>query len=641
MNRPVIYYHLWRGGEWARVNQQIFSQIVESGLADYMDSMRICVNDNDSFDNIDLFGLPVDKISFIHVKDTKTEWPTLELMYEEFAKTADTPLLYLHSKGSSYISNDPLKQSVIDWVDGLLYYLVEDFRKCLSMMRMGSSVVGANRSDRPSPHLGEGVPNPHYSGNFWWINSNALQYLPNPKLQNQTYSNRFGAESWIGGIGAANLKNNGLVGFHYGKHIPRELYHKPFKYNRSNRNVCLFVDSQLDLTFIKNEQIPHDVYRNGFNSYVLSYLEYIIDNYENLPEYNYFFRTSQIVSQCPTILDEIDHLVEVPFRSLSKAILTADPTGAPHHPNLPIRGLWERVYEGISCPESLEFGAGAQFVVSREAIEINSLDFYVNLLDLLKNNFQQVRDFCMERLWSSIFRVNEDVSNSNFDLQVFIFNYGQIENAIKLYRQFDDVGVNCRILNSSDGKDDLIPETDFIYKFDNIYYSGLWNEALDLFDGSHMMVITSDVEIEDVSKIVRNAKSFFRSENNWIYAPNVDYTFWKYHPEAITEYSGSLKNVPNTDGMCWMLSSEAAYSVGNIDLSINKIGFGVDLLAAMFATRANKKVVRDYSICVKHPQTRSYDSTEAERQEFQWINSLGYYQEYIQYRNNYAMSFLG
>jgi hypothetical protein len=92
--------------------------------------------------------------------------------------------------------------------------------------------------------------------------------------------------------------------------------------------------------------------------------------------------------------------------------------------------------------------------------------------------------------------------------------------------------------------------------------------------------------------------------------------------------------------MCWLLSSDAVYSIGLVDNEINKIGFGIDLLAAMFAQREGKLVGRDYSITVKHPQTREYDSAEAERQEFAWVASLGYTQEYTQYRNHYAMSFL-
>jgi hypothetical protein len=629
MKRPVIYYHLWREGDWLNVNAQIFTKLVESGLAEYADSINICINDTKPIENIILHGIPEEKVTFKRIRDTRTEWPTLEILYDEQVNETDVPVLYLHSKGASYSPGDPRREAVHTWVDGLLYYLVEDWRTCFSMLRTGALSVGANKKDSP---------NPHFSGNFWWIMSDAIKGLPNPKMQLQTYDNRFGAEFWIGNIGTINLKNNGLVGFDYLKVIPRSIYVKDSKIKREDRNICIHVDTQFDLGSFKKEQLPHDIYRNGFNSYARTYLEYIIDNYENLPEYNYFLRTSQLVTHTSNIFDIVEKGTPAPFELLSRNILECNSKGEPHHPGLPIQRFWDAMYPEYSCPETFKFGAGAQFVASRDKILENSLDFYINVLQLVSTRINPLEDFILERLWLSIFGEKVAASILDFDLQVFIFNYGLMENAQKLYSQFEALGVNAVILDSDSGKD--VPDLEYIHAFDNVYYSGLWNEALNLFTGSHMLIVTSDVEIPDARKLVNNAKMFYKSDKAWIYAPNVNYTFWDYETSALPDYSRDVKIVPNTDGMCWMLNSDAAFSVGNIDIEINKIGFGIDLLAAMFASREGKIVGRDYSITVKHPQTRSYDSGDAEKQEFQWIESLGYYREYIQYRNHFAMSFL-
>ncbi len=628
MKRPVIYYHLWREGDWKNVNLQIFSKLVESGLAEFVDSINICINDDRSFHDIELHGLPEDKVTFRQIRNTRTEWPTLEAMYEDYFHEEDVPLLYLHCKGASYSADHPQKQSVNTWVDGLLYYTVEEWRTCLSILRDGSISVGANKRNDPTPH---------FSGNFWWIMSGALRGLPNPKLQNQTYDNRFGAEFWIGNLGSINLKNNGLVGFEYNKVIPRELYAKPLKVQRLHKNMCIHIDNKMDLTVFKNSQLSHEIYRNGYNSYSLSYLEYIIDNYENLPEFTYFLKTSQLPIHTPNIFDLIEGSHYAYFEPLSREILNCNKNGEPHHPGLPLQRFWDAIYPEYACPESFTFGAGAQFVASRDAILSNSLDFYINVRELITKRANPIEDFILERMWNSIFG-EKSAPLIDFDLQVFVFNYGQMDNALKIRNQFDEIGVNAVILDSDSGNE--VPELDYVYSFDNIYYSGLWNEALELLTGSHMMIITSDVTIPDARKLINNAKSFFRSEKAAIYAPNVNYTFWNYELSALPDFSRDVKIVPNTDGMCWMLTSEAAYSVGNVDNEVNKIGFGIDLLAAMFATRDGKIVGRDYSITVIHPQTRSYDSSEAEKQEFEWINNLGYIREYIQYRNHYSMSFL-
>lgn len=632
MNKPVIYYHLWRSGEWEDITKAIFSEIVSSGLSDQMEAINICINDQNSTENIELHGIPEEKVIFTHVASTGSEWPTLQELYEGYGDIPDTPILYLHSKGCSYTVDNILKQSVKDWVAGLMYYLVIEWRECMNLMRRGARAVGANRRDQPQPH---------YSGNFWWINSSSLRSLPNPRFQDQTVANRHGAEMWIGGVGQANLVNTGLVGFFYDKLIPRKLYAKPLSYPRSEKNVCVHLDSNLDISFLKNSNIAHDVYVNQYNSYAHAYLTYIVENYDDLPDYTYFIRTSQIVHRCPTLLDIIDQNQTEGFVELSNLKVVSDRTGAPHHGGLQIESAWCEVFESCACPNSFEFGAGALFAVSKDRILSNTCDVYLRMLALIQQTTNPIQDYVYERMWKSVFSDKIHIeSEVEFNPQVFIFNYGLIDGAVNLFKQFHDLGVEVHILNSSDGHDELIPEHENIHLFPNVYYSGLWNEALSMFDGSHMMIITSDVMIPDAAKLINNAKSFFRKESNWVYAPNVDYTFWQYYESDMPNYSVNVKVVPNTDGMCWMLSSDAAFSVGSVDIEINKIGFGIDLLACMFATREGKIVGRDYSITVKHPQTRSYDSAAAEEQEFAWIKTLGYIREYMQYRNDYALSFV-
>lgn len=633
MNKPVIFYHLWRGGEWKRCTEFIFTKIVESGLADECESINICVNDENPLDDINLHGIPEEKVLFRSVKDTKTEWPTLLEIYDTYSSVADTPILYLHSKGASYGLEDPRRQPVIDWVAGLTYYIVEDWRTCMSMMRTGAKCVGANKRRDPTPH---------FSGNFWWIDSSTLNALPNPRYQNHDQNNRYGAEFWIGNLGESALKNNGLVGFNYQRLVPRQSYAKNYLYNRQERNACVVLDSLLDLSFIKNSNIHHDVYMNGYNSYSIAYLEYIIENYDNLPNVNFFIRTSQLQEKFPNILDVLEHSNIDSFTSLSNSELISDTNGVPHHPGLPIQSIWNSAFEEYECPTSFKFGPGAMFAVTKEEILSNTKNDYEKLLSSVERRISPIQDFALERMWSSIFsEKNIEENDSEYDLEVCIFNHGHTENAIKLYNQFKTIGVNARVLNSSDDTNEDLPNEKYFEKYKNIYYTGLWNKAISKFKGSHLMIITSDVVIDNVLPIFRNSKKFFKNQNNWIYAPNVDYTFWKYDVGLLESYENQMKIVPNTDGMCWIVNKETINYIGKIDNKINKIGFGIDLLACMNANRSGKTVVRDYSVTVKHPQSRSYNTQEAEKQEFEWIDSKKILREYVQYRNNYAMSFLG
>lgn len=634
MKKPVIFYHLWRGVNWKKINERVFTKLVQSGLIDYCDTINICINDNGDFNDIDLHGIPEDKVVFRSVDNTQTEWPTINELFREYVDQEDVPLLYLHSKGASYTESDHRYEGVISWVDGLLYYLVEDWRTCLSKMRMGCDTVGANK--RKDPVI-------HFSGNFWWIKSDVLKELPDPSFQDHSFNNRYGAEFWIGNLGSARLTNNGLVGFDYLKNIPRNLYDKPLKISRTHKSICLHYDTQLDLTAFNNSGLSYEVYTNQYNSYSISYLTYIYDNYENLPDYVYFIRTSQIIEHSPNLFDIVESNNSKEYEPLSKLMISCDSNGNPHHPGLKIDTFYKELFACDNAPEIYNFGAGAQFKVAKEVILKHPKYFYSFLLNIISKTINPVEDFILERLWAYIFDGEREAIQrlndfSNFDITVFIFNYGLMDNAIKLRNQFNEIGVKALILDSFSGQKP--PNEEYIHGFDNVYYSGLWNEALNLCTSKHMMILTSDVSIDDASKIITRSHNFFKLDSAGIYAPNVNYSFWNYNTELLEDYGNGMKIVPNTDGMCWIIKSDIAKLIGHIDNSINKIGFGVDLLAAMFAKKQNKLVCRDYSVTVKHPQTRSYDSQEAEKQEFEWISSLGVLTEYKQYRNYYCMSYL-
>lgn len=49
------------------------------------------------------------------------------------------------------------------------------------------------------------------------------------------------------------------------------------------------------------------------------------------------------------------------------------------------------------------FGAGAQFIVSKETILRNTKEVYQNALDTVKESISPIEGYCLERLWPIIF----------------------------------------------------------------------------------------------------------------------------------------------------------------------------------------------------------------------------------------------
>ena len=176
-------------------------------------------------------------------------------------------------------------------------------------------------------------------------------------------------------------------------------------------------------------------------------------------------------------------------------------------------------------------------------------------------------------------------------------------------------------------------ETECIKKFPNIYYSGQWNEALNLLDADVMFIINSDVHVRSFSRLVCKLKTFYEKFGSkaGVYAPNHYWTPWTYNPSLLEDLGNGLKKVPATDSTVWSLTSNIAYKIGPLDLSVNKLGWGIEIVAAYYSYISDRLVIRDYSVKCDHPRSTAYDRGRADREYRNWVNRLGLGQKYWQY----------
>ena len=151
------------------------------------------------------------------------ENPTINFMKNFSEINANSYILYLHTKGVRYNPNDNKEN---DWIDYMLYFLVEQHKLCVSILDNFYEVVGCNYSyDIDKTVDGWNTNDPyklpaHYSGNFWWANSNYLRTLPLLSIENPE---RMAPEFWL-------FKNNPIF---YNLHSSQVSH---FKYNYSESN---------------------------------------------------------------------------------------------------------------------------------------------------------------------------------------------------------------------------------------------------------------------------------------------------------------------------------------------------------------------------------------------------------------------
>ena len=152
------------------------------------------------------------KLKLMNLSNNKNlfEIPVLNLIrtYARNDKNENANILYLHTKGVSY---DKSLQTVNNWIDYMLYYLVERHEECIELLdTTNASTLGCNKSEKP--HL-------HYSGNFWWTKSSYIKDLNMIIAKEKAV-----AEWWLLSNKGNHLTLHNSNINHYEQVYPREKY---------------------------------------------------------------------------------------------------------------------------------------------------------------------------------------------------------------------------------------------------------------------------------------------------------------------------------------------------------------------------------------------------------------------------------
>ena len=164
--------------------EKIISRIQETGLINHLQKIFI-INIGETI-NEDYFKN--DKIKIIHFSDNIkiAENSTLNILHSFCETNVDCEILYLHTKGIRMLnhSNKLFYKNIEDWVNLMLYFLVDQYNFCFELLKK-HDVVGCNYTEKDNMNNYK----PHFSGNFWWANSNYIKQLK--KNTNIIYDENF------------------------------------------------------------------------------------------------------------------------------------------------------------------------------------------------------------------------------------------------------------------------------------------------------------------------------------------------------------------------------------------------------------------------------------------------------------------
>ena len=170
---------------------------------------------------------------------------------------------------------------------------------------------------------------------------------------------------------------------------------------------------------IYNKSEPLGEGPEGYNEIMLpnvgreghTYYKHICDNYDNLDDYTIFLQGFPF-DHSPDILEHLRNYIKqysenkdlnIGFEYLSSWMLWTNLHGCDYHPTLPMADVYEKIFNERKESMEIEFGMGAQFMVSRETILKKPKSFYENILKLVDYDENPLEVYVLERLQRLIF----------------------------------------------------------------------------------------------------------------------------------------------------------------------------------------------------------------------------------------------
>ena len=185
-----IFFHVYLKSGYTHILLNKFKKFKASGLYEKTNKIYLPLF-GDDFDSHSEFlnelkdVYPKIEYSLITNQEFKNEPDTLNFMLKKAKEySTNTPMLYLHTKGLSY-THPIIKRNVEAWVRYLDLFVINKWEECVKALEENDAAGGLYVYQDPK----------HFSGNFWWANSDYLKTLPRLNSHNINQYNR--GEFWI------------------------------------------------------------------------------------------------------------------------------------------------------------------------------------------------------------------------------------------------------------------------------------------------------------------------------------------------------------------------------------------------------------------------------------------------------------
>ena len=159
------------------------------------------------------------------------------------------------------------------------------------------------------------------------------------------------------------------------------------------------LDSNIKVTVYKkgSEPLPNEILiEPNVGRDVHTFFYHLVHNYDTLSDYT-FFAQDYPFDHVENYISLINGDKQLWFEHAKQSVdgcwffntqyevLTCDKNGSPHHPNLDIEDMWNKIFIN-QCPEILKFTPAGHFCVSKKQVHKLSLDYYKRILNILETD---------------------------------------------------------------------------------------------------------------------------------------------------------------------------------------------------------------------------------------------------------------
>jgi len=197
-NKYNIFYHVYIFLDWFHIVEDQLNNLKNSGLLNESKlNIGIVHTSNASKEIKKIEGLLSNyynyEIMFIKHTESTAESDTIKKI-KEFSDTCSTneKILYIHTKGvTQQLTENEIP--CINWRKMMEYFLVENWKKCVSILDTGYDCCGINYQNHGVVIDGVSKLIKIFNGNFFWVTTDYVK-----KINKQfKFEHKYSSENWI------------------------------------------------------------------------------------------------------------------------------------------------------------------------------------------------------------------------------------------------------------------------------------------------------------------------------------------------------------------------------------------------------------------------------------------------------------